>query len=391
MRILYLSLVDLSMSSGPSVNERGFLKDMALRFGDRFLALVPRTKRPLPKDLDDVSIEFISYVPGSKTIFGWLESRISGCFKAQLFINSFKPDVIVMRAGALALPQYVVARKNTSLPYFLKTAGGGDFNSFYNQNFMRRVISGINEIIFHFLIKNAQCIDVVSKMQVDSLSSCFPDSADKIFQIDNGVDTSLFNSEERVRVRERFGWGEQDVVLGYAGSQPYKRGAKELIHCVAAHKNEGVYGLVIGRLDNNDDCLSLTKSLGVEHLVTFTGEVDYTDVPDLMSTFDIGFSLLELNERSASEQKVRQYISTGAFVIGTHGSNDFLEEMSFASVLDDNIPELACEAVQQYLNMNFNVRYSLRNDAKNYAINHGSISKKNEERLALWWKYLAKD
>lgn len=384
MKIVYLSLVDLSMSSGPSVNERGFIKDMSLRFGGGFLALVPKPKGLLPNDLDGCFVRYINSVPGSKTFFGWFESRLIGCFKAQCYINSFEPDIIVMRTGALAIPQWWVALKNPDIPFVLKTEGGGGYESFYQRGFGRRLTYGANERIQEALIQKAQHVDAVSNMHVESLRAYFPDFSSKIHHIDNGVDTSLFRIDTRERVRAKFGWAEKDIVLGYAGSQPYKRGARELIYCVAENRDQGVYGMVIGGLSDDDECVCLSRKLNVEHLVTFMGEVDFLEVADLMPAFDVGVSLRYQYERSCSELKVRQYLATGAFVIGTAGSNDFLAEKSFARVIQDNTVELTLKAFNDFAKIPLDERKNLRRLATRFANEELSIAARNDQRLHLW-------
>jgi glycosyltransferase involved in cell wall biosynthesis len=384
MKFLYLSLVDISLSSGPSVNERGFLRDMANKYGSNFVAIVPRAQMHVPSDVTGVQIVFLNLFRDSRSLFGWLECRLTGFLRIQFLVNRFNPEVIVMRPGALALPQYLVVVLNKKRRIFLKTAGDGLFGGFYGDNWARKQLRMLNEYLFGAILNGAEKVDVVSEIQLNRLGRKFTRCAEKISVIDNGVDTNLFHDSARALTRQRYGWREGDVVLGYAGSQPFKRGGRELIDCVHHFKDMPVYGLIVGPISDKDQSMLYAQRLGILDRMIFTGGVDYLEVPELMAAFDIGVSLRCLEERGCSELKVRQYLATGAYIIGTEGSNDFLKNMPYASVLEQKRTDLVIPAVLKFLEFSLEERASLRQLAKDFALFGLSISSRNTERLKFW-------
>lgn len=384
MRISYLSTVDISIPYGPGINELCFIKDMAERFGENFLAMIPKPSRSLPPDFPLANVDFISYLWSSRSAVGWLEARLVGSLKARTKIRQFNPDLIVLRSGSFPLPQLMTIIP-LSIPYALKTTGSGSFDAFYASHPIKKITKGLNEALLRKLLKNAVAIDVVSEEHKTKITHKYKINNKKVHVIDNGVQVDSFSHLRNSKLRSYYGISDNDIVLGYVGGFPLQRGGKEVINMVARFlPHYQVKGIIIGDSGQADSCREYANELGVHNEVICTGEIDYLDVPDLMSCMDIGFSILREEERGASEQKVRQYLASGLCVIGTRGSNDFLNGCSFARVIDGIATDDISPYLEDFLKMRTPQVHLQRERAREFSEANLSVKTRNERRLTIW-------
>ncbi len=387
-RLLYTSLVDISVPYGPGVNETGFIRDMYRRYGSNFMALIPRPMNGLPHDLSAAKIEYLNYAPSSRGPLGWVESRVSGMVRLPFAINHFDPDFIVMRAGAVFLPGLVFLKRRMSIPYALRVAVNGSFEDFYSGNRFRRIFTRYNQHIYGSLVKHANVIDIVTERKKTELIERYPFAEDRVFVIDNGVDVNMFSRETNSSVRTRFNIANDTIVLGYVGGFPWRRGAKQLIDCIHALISKelcfNVHGMIVG--DNGDAavCRDYAQTLGISESITVTGRVAFDQVPKYMSAMDIGISIRDYSEQGCSELKVRQYLASGLCVIGSKGSNDFLRGQPFARILETGSQDEILTAYEQLTEKGKDELTQLGTQATAYARKHLSVESKNDRRLELW-------
>lgn len=391
MRVLYVSSVDISVPYGPGVNERGFIRDMVQKLGDEFQALIPK---PLYTELNDMPrgpVNFTTYGLGSRSYRGFLEARTLGAVTACRMAKNFKPDFLAMRIGALPICELLVAKSLPGIPYALKTAGSGDMSRFYERNTGADILRSMDNKIRNRLINGAAQIDVVSSDQARSFVEHYPAVTGRVEVIPNGVDVELFNDEKRDESRTKFGWEKKDIVIGYVGGFPMYRGGREVIDLVSKFQDRDVYGVVVGDSGQAESCKLYAEKSGVADRMLITGQIDYLALPFIMSGLDVGISALRQNERHESEQKVRQYLATGAYVIGTQGSNDFLKGVEFASVVEDEDSDTLAQALKKFLNFHYKQRQGLRESARHFAHQKLATPRLNDIRMESWKKHCILD
>ena len=142
--------------------------------------------------------------------------------------------------------------------------------------------------------------------------------------------------------------------------------------------------MIVGDSGEAGACRQYAKASGVSDEVVVYGEADYGDVPKLMACMDIGLSILRQAERGNSEQKVRQYLATGLCVVGTSGSNDFLEGQGFARIVQTGEPREVVHAVRQFLEQSVEDLTVLAQEARCYAESNLSITARTEQRIQIW-------
>lgn len=385
-RILYTSFVDVSLPYGPGINERVFLSDMLGRFGSGLHAVIPRPSRAMPVELGSLDATFVSTTP-VRRLAGWLQARTSGAVVLSRVVRKFRPDLIVIRPGAFPLSQCVIPWGG--VPFVLKTAPDGAHTAFHRKRAVGSLLRGMDQRMLTTLFTNALVIDVVSNTHKEGIVARYPDIESRVHVIDNGVDLKMFSTASARESRYAHGFAAGDIVLGYVGNYPMRRGGKEVISTVAALRSRlPVKGLVVGDGGEAEQCRRYAESLDVDDIVTITGEVDYARVPDLMAAMDIALSILRAGERHASEQKVRQYLASGLCVVGTGGSNDFLRGHDFARVVETEETEEIARAIESLLGEGRTGLARLRPRAQRFAETALSVSSRNDRRLTQWSRAL---
>lgn len=380
-RILYMSLVDLSLPNGPGVNERGFLKELLGRIGPNLHAVVPSPTREMPNELTGLDATFLPRGHSVRATSGWAQANLAGGVVGPRAVRRFRPDLIVMRAAGLPFPQWRIARE-ARVPFVLKTAGDLAFESFYAQGRLRRMAAPLNERMWSRLMNGALCVDVVSPTQASIAARLHPRARGRVHVVDNSVDIELFTHLNRAEARRRFGYRKGEFVVGYVGTRPMQRGGKEVVDVVA--QVPGLRGLVVGDSGQADDLRTYAASRGVSDSVTIFGEADFSQVPGLMAAIDIGFSIRRQAERGQSELKVRQYLATGLCVVGTAVSNDFLEDFDFARVIESVETSSVVAATVSLLNTGEDGLVALRAQAREYAEAKLSLRAQMDHRMELW-------
>ena len=383
-RILYSSLVDVSRSDGPGVNERGFLRDMSGRFGGRLLAVIPRPTGPMPPELEDVQVEYVPVHGSLRQPLGWMQIRALGLVLLPRAIRRFDPDLVVLRTGSLPLSHFFALR-STGVPYVIKTAGDVTHQRFYSVSPWRRALRRLNDRIFGELLLGAVAIDVVSEDQRDAMVRRFPELVSKVTVIDNGVELDLFSADPSPKERQRFGFADGEVVLGYVGSFPMQRGGKEVIDAISdLRRRYPVKGLIVGDSGERSELERYARSQGVTDVVVIYGHAEYSEVPDLMSAMDIGLSIHRPEERGMSEQKVRQYLASGLAVVGTEASNDFLRGHPFARVVSSHRTAEVVEGAASLVSLGRDGLVHLRTFSRAFARDNLSLAERNDRRITLW-------
>lgn len=111
--------------------------------------------------------------------------------------------------------------------------------------------------------------DIVSRTRLDQ---------HKIRVIYNGIDTAHFQRPRSSALREKYGWSDDDIIIGSLGNIRPAKGYDILLQAAALlNEKPGSYRFVIagqgkGRL--YEELLALRKQLGLEERVRFLGFID---------------------------------------------------------------------------------------------------------------------
>ena len=162
---------------------------------------------------------------------------------------------------------------------------------------------------------------------------------ERIDVIPNGINEAHFEQAPSPEVaKRRFGWGPDELVLGFTGFVRDWHGVDRVVRWLAcADAPATTRLLMVGDGPARADLEALAEQLGVAGRVHFTGVVDRTDVPAMVASFDI--ALQPAVVAYASPLKLFEYLAMGKAVVAPRTPN-------LLEVLDDDHNALLFDADQ---------------------------------------------
>ena len=141
------------------------------------------------------------------------------------------------------------------------------------------------------VLGSADAVVVSTEQEKEDLARLYQAPRHKIRVIPAGVDVELFHPVGKAKARQALGLDEKMVILYVGRIEPLK-GIDLLLNAFALLDNTaGTRLLVVGGRPGQDGELGRLKSmaleLGIEDLVTFTGAVGHTELPDYYSAADV--------------------------------------------------------------------------------------------------------
>jgi glycosyltransferase involved in cell wall biosynthesis len=153
-----------------------------------------------------------------------------------------------------------------------------------------------------------------------------PDS--KLFVLPNGVDPVFLKSvsvQNARAIRDQYDIGDDLVVMFVGGFYP-RHAVDQLIHSfkIVKEQMENCKLILVGDGQTRDQVFKLVKSYQIEDSVTFTGAIDYKNIPDIISLADVMVSpSLEYSLESSQELiktsplKLLEYMAAGKPCVAT--------------------------------------------------------------------------
>lgn len=384
-RILYISSVDISIGNGPGVNEREFVTGLYQALGERAHFLIPRPQSPVA-DIPEQVCTFTAphHLHSPRHFPAHLLSQMR---KADQLLSRRQFDLLVFRLDILPLAPLYITRKH-HLPYALKTLGQGLINVFNERiKIVGPLLAKWNTRLVAALVNQAIVADSVSTLQVEFLQKKLDLEPDKVIWIDNAVNTSRFFPVTRENARKKLGLADFDPIVGYVGSRPWERGAMAMVEAapVLRKKYPELGLLILGDGKELELLKKRARELQVEKHCHFCGYVPFDRVPDYVNSLDVGVSISLRPDRSAaSELKVRQYLACGRPVVISPGSNDFVEEEGFGSIVQPDDLQGITARLDRWLSLQGDEREQFTQRAAQYMHEHLSIAAAVAQRFKIW-------
>ena len=350
-RILYISSTDVSIGNGPGVNEREFILTLYEMIGDRAHFLIPRPK----DDVVDLPVDACTFsLPYKRNPLNYWGHSTSQVREANKLLSQREFDLIVMRLNLFPLSSLRLTRKHR-IPYAIKTLGTGPLNVLDDKGWW--ISSSLNKInlrMFGHLVPNAIVTDTDSTLHVEALQRILGVNSNSIVWIDNTVNVKRFFPSSTTKARTKLGLNQFDPIIGYIGSRPWERGGMQLIEAapqlLRKYPNLGV--VIIGEGDQLEDMRQRARELKVADRIRLEGYVPFDEVPHYVNSLDVGVSISLREDRQVnSELKVRQYLACGKPVVISPGSNEFVLEEKFGSVVQPSDIEAIAAELDYWLSL----------------------------------------
>jgi len=378
-RFIFISTRDVSLPKGPSVNERELILDFLELYDESAIFLLPLPSEEIDKAFDDPRVHYIKWDSRNDKL---------KLIKHELYIIYFlfkrkltKNDLVYIRINKRSFGVYIAS-------YFLK------FKLILRHFSARSIRKPSNEKTLHKFplikwLKNlrnriaqkAILIETCTKEHKETVIDRCDIESNKVIVVTNGVNTS------RV-VQRSIKNNRNEITVGYIGGTPELRGGKYVIRLVKALQNKAIdaHGIVIGGLENEKQSLKKYASdIGIQNNLTLKSAIPYDQVFTWLARLDIGVAmnspeLLELVGNA--NQKLRQYLATGVFVI-SDPSQYWLEDENVGLTVSPIETEvdfdmLATNIYRKIQEDNF------RENCIKIAQNRFSIRKLNNDRIKLW-------
>jgi len=196
----------------------------------------------------------------------------------------------------------------------------------------------------------ANRIIAVSKYLRDNIVNRTKLKGNKIRVIYNGIKTSAFQRPHSSCLRKRFGWADNDVIVGCLGNIHQAKGYDVLLHAAATLKQRSfTYRIVIAGHEKKSlyaDLLNLRARLELEDSVQFIGF--YDDPADFLANIDLfllpsiseGFSIATI-QAMAAELPVIATRSGGPEEIITHDVDGWMIEPGKSEAIVEAVEKLA--------------------------------------------------
>lgn len=167
--------------------------------------------------------------------------------------------------------------------------------------------------------------------------------------IPNGVDIGRFSqrisAETRERLRQSFGFNNEDAVLVTASRLSLKNGVDDLIRSLNYLPSQ-YKALIVGEGEDYEKLKVLTEQKGLKERVVFLGKRDHSELPEILQSADI-FVRASLSEGLGNS--FLEAMASGLPIIGTPvgGIPDFLSDGETGVFCQPRDPESIAKAVQK--------------------------------------------
>jgi len=386
-RILYVSSVDISLGTGPSVNEREFTLALCKTFGRRAHILVPEPKQPLT-DIYNCNLTF-SWIYEHYNPIALLRHRLSQIRLANALIRSYRFDFLIFRLGVLPADQVYITRRH-KIPYALKTLSRGVVDTYSSRGgIIRAPLAFFHEIFVRDLTARALAIDVCTEAYLSFFRDRLSLDSTKIKWIGNATNTERFRPCDKMAARLATGLDRFDPIVGYVGGRSWERGGAQMIEIapklLRQYPSVGI--VIVGGGSGLEGLEQRASELGIKEHCVFTGQVPYDQVPDFINAFDVGISFNRtdiVRMVGNSSQKVRQYIACGKPVVSGPGGNLFLEQEELGSIVDGNNFVQIAKAVSFWFSLPKEKVLAHCDKAVRFARANLSVEKSLNDRLEFW-------
>ena len=284
-----------------------------------------------------------------KRLYGYgISSPISSTLKKM--VREFDPDIIhIQQEFGIGLAGIRASRElNVPLVYTLHTMYD-DYIYYVAPRPLTDVAKRISHNYIRFIARRADIITGPSKKCVDYLKAAGVHR--KVHVIPNSVELENFTDEaitpeQRAAIRERFAIPEDAFVACFCGRIGREKGVDNLLKLWKDQmsKFDNAYLIIIGNGPEREELIELSKSLGIDDKVFFTGAVNHEDVPPYYACANVYVTAslsemysISMLEAQASGLPVVQYLDPDNADQIKVGVNGYLFETAgqFGEIMDN--------------------------------------------------------
>ncbi len=388
-RILYYCNYDISLPDGPGTNEYEYTVSLAKHFGKKAWCVLPKPSLEVDH-LDQVNVIHFT-LPRLRALPRLLMEARALAKKIDDICRNEEIDVVCVRLANLPLVPWML-QNVYKRPLAIKTLGEWKSTS-PPASWLGRRLQDFIDWITVSVIKNAFAVDIGMQEKFNIAQQLFKDDS-RLCLIPNAANVDLFQPMDVPPQVEGIDLKGKWPVLGFLGSFPSDRGAREMIEVAyrLLPKYPDIAVVIAGSDKKLPEIKKRAKELGIADRCHFLGWVPYEEAFKMVNLMDMGFSFFDkiVVERTGNaSQKVRQYLACGKPVISIPEGHAFLEENDLGTIVDPENIEQLMAAVHHWAPR-------VRQDAtlaarlRDYAVKHLSTEKAFQDRIQFWEQTMLK-
>jgi len=232
------------------------------------------------------------------------------------------------------------------------------------------VVKGTFEGMTQALIKMADAVTVPG-LALAMYARSVKKSSKRVYVVPNGISEHFFKRHNGNRLRKRFGYADDDLVVGYVGSIEFWLDMKTFIKAISKAHRKGEFivrlMLVGGRLQTKyvENVMEWIKYEGIERITDWIGFVEYRKVPEYIAAMDVGTIPFDVNNPTAyyaAPNKLWEYLSQEVDVFST----PIPEALAYRGLLNIVKSEEEYIAALKKVKEKKNVASNYRNNIREY-------------------------
>lgn len=189
----------------------------------------------------------------------------------------------------------------------------------------------------------------------------------------NAIDLSSFENPDKHKIWAKYSIGQNERVLINVGRLGLEKNLAFMLHAfkIIAHKAHNVKLMIVGEGPEEKALKDLSGELGLGRKVTFTGRIDYHEIPSYYGAADI-FIMTSVTE--VKPLAILEAMASGLpmVAVAASGSSDTITSGLDGILTELNIEDFASEALK--LLENNDLRKKMGHHAKQTAAQYSIIS-----------------
>ncbi len=384
MRLAYYTDCDLENDDGPAVNESEFLFQLKREYANNFIFITTRQNEAFCKKHNIINAYFFDSLKLSSFI-----QKIQ-YFKLAKKLSRENFDLLVCRMIDIPILPALIKLIAKDKKIAIKTAAIWYVDDIKTESLTDKLYLIIRNLFFRYMYRVADVIDtalpyakeqfVKEKIVVDK---------ERIFLIENGINTEKFSISDQPSLTSF-----KDVwpVLGFMGSLPSERGAKQIYEVakrvIKTYPNIGV--IILGDDKELSTIVENLKKIGVKILAP--GKVSYASIEKYVHAMTIGFSFYEDNSvilHGNASQKVRQYLACGKPVFSIFHNHQFIIDHGLGMIFDPTDYDMMAKETIKWVNNIERDKQKISLHLRKYALRYFSVESTFKKRLEIYkniWK-----
>jgi glycosyltransferase involved in cell wall biosynthesis len=379
MKIVFVTLVDISSEGGAATHVREIVKNLQ-RNGNE-IHLIASTGQRTSSDAEIANFHDMGYLPRKRNLVQPL-FLILAFARALVSPRKYVRDADILygrdtfMGPVLPLLRWLWNR-NAKIVYEHNGFVEDEFH--LEKTFLNRIYERWVRCFDDFTMTRVDAIIAVTREIKEVLVKRHESIGEKIHVVYNGVDTDRFccsNDKSGVeKLRRELGIRPDDLVVGYVGRLLLWQGVDYLVQSapLIIRQFPSVKFLIVGSGDMEKELARMAQASGVSHSFIFVGKVPHQEVPKFINACDLCVSLKRRKFKSGfSPIKLYEYLACERPVIASDAAGfDVLETYKCGFGIDPAEPEQVARAIITLL-QNDSLRKEMGKNGRKFVVTANS-------------------